>query len=234
MTSSSPSAIRRMARKSRQAVRNFRQPGAATDVLVSLGLRRYEPKPWTIDRWNRDYANGNLDYFGQLSERPRFSVIVGYLDHVSPTGQILDAGCGNGFLFERARHLDFSLWRGVDLSSAAIDLATERNRTDDRAVFQAADLLDETGAWAEHKYEVVVINEVLNMCDDPERLLVNVIERMEAKSGRLVISGWRHRGDHQLWRLIDRHTRTLDAVQLVPAMNNLAPRGWRVALLAKR
>jgi|GEM_PF-1579501 len=238
MTQSQRSALeaaaRKVARRGRSAVRTARDPEALNDMLIAAGLRKYEPKPWTTERWNDDYESGALDYFGQLNERPRFSVIVGYLEHVAATGRILDAGCGNGFLFKRASHLDFAEWRGVDLSSTAVDLASERAESDGRAIFRAEDLLDTSASWFEHDYECVVINEVLNMCDDPAQVLRNVIDRLRPSPGHLIISGWRHRGDRHLWSLIDEHARTLDAVQLIPDMNDLAPKGWRVALLEPR
>lgn len=210
----------------RQLARRFE----LRDRLVALGLVRYKPKTWTNERWESDYGDGTLDYFGDLSERSRFSVLVGYLDFLGPQGRVLDAGCGNGFLFERCRHLQFDEWVGADLSTAAIESATERAAGDSRARFIAEDLLAPTATWKAHRYSCVILMDVLYMSDDPERLLDLALEALEP-DGKVLVSSWCHIGENRLWQMIESRLKTIDHVHVIPRNSENASNGWRLALL---
>ena len=208
--------------------------------LTELGVRRYEPGPWSTSRWDEAYDSGQLAYFGQLAERGRFAVCADYLDVVlsdpersNTSAAVLDIGCGDGVLQTRCRHLDIGHWCGVDLSTAAIRKAQTSipPGSDDRLRFLVGDALED-GPWYDRPYDVVVISEVLNMCESPARLLDRVAD-VVAPGGSLIVSSWRHRGDRQLQSLLRGRFPAVHHVDLRPADHNLAPRGWRVSLHSK-
>ncbi len=202
---------------------------------VHLGLARYRPGPWSRQRWDEKYDNGELDYFRSDAELPRYSVLVGYLAALERQGHVLDVGCGQGILFDRCRAVPFTRWCGVDLSATAVDQANAlANRlADQRADFTVGDLLDPTWQPDSGGYDVVVLNEVLNMCDDPAAMLRRVASVLRP-DGTLLVSGWHHTGDRALWKLIHTHFRELDAAEVRSTTSTLAPRGWRVARLQVR
>lgn len=200
------------------------------DRLVALGVVKYKPKTWSNERWESDYGDGSLDYFGDLSERSRFSVIVGYLDYLGSVGRVLDAGCGNGFLFERAKHLPFDEWLGADLSVAAVEAATERSAGDSRARFIAEDMLAPNATWTQHRYSCVIFMDVLYMSDDPERLLDLALDALEP-GGKILVSSWCHTGENRLWNMIESRFKSIDHVHVIPRNSDMASKGWRLALL---
>lgn len=198
---------------------------------VHVGLAPYRPGPWSRQRWNDNYTSGNLDYFDSCSEQPRYSVLVGYLAALGQSRHVLDIGCGQGVLFDRARHLPFARWSGVDLAEVAVERA--QRLADHRGDFTTGDLLDSAWPAAPDGYDVVMLNEVLNMCDDPAAMLRRV-QALLSPGGVLLVSGWHHRGDRALWKLIHRVFDEIDATEVRSTTSKLAPRGWRVAMLKAR
>lgn len=215
-------------------------PNFIRSWAIEIGVIKYSPGPWTAQVWDTAYQSGQLDYFKSLSERSRYSVIVGYLDHLfqsegySSNANILDVGCGAGILFERARYINFGLWTGVDLSNEAIEQARQlaNDCSETRATFISEDMLSDSAKWSQQSYGVIVVNEVLNMCDDPAQLIGKLTARLD-ENGVILISAWRHRGDRALWKLILDDLSIIDCVDLKSSTSMLAPRGWRVAILQK-
>ena len=201
-------------------------------LLRALGRPRAESGPWSVARWDRAYESGQLDYFGALPEQARYSVIAGLLEALEVRGRVLDAGCGQGILARRCAHLPFSGWTGVDLSERAIEQARRAVR-DPRCRFLVEDLLAAEARWMAEPHEVAVLNEVLYMCDDPERLLGRVLESLSGE-GWLILSNWRHRGERALWRTVERRARIVESVLVRSSSNPIGPRGWRVALCRPR
>jgi len=74
-----------------------------------------------------------------------------------------------------------------------------------------------------------VCNEVLSVAPDPDQLLATVRSVLRP-GGHLLTSTWRHPGDQQLLRLVDRRFTRLDTVDARNPANAIATRGWRVTL----
>lgn len=213
--------------------------------MTELGFVSYKPGPWNTKVWNSAYDSGQLDYFQDLTERPRYSVLIGYLNYIEEVeslklGKILDVGCGDGLLFERSKEIGYAEWIGVDLSSVAVEQACARyeklkseQHLRKEALFIAADLLGTHDIALYQSFDVVIISEVIYMSDDPDRLLKTCREALKP-GGFLLISMWRHRGDKRLWRQVLSYFVILDAVQVTPGSSALAPRGWRLAMLTAR
>jgi len=217
----------------------------ARGALVEIGLLEYKPGPWSKSVWNTAYDNGQLDYFSDLSERGRYSVLIGYLHYLqendwsnpeSPhSGDILDVGCGSGLLYERSRNIEFSTWTGVDLSEVAIEKANQisKSHKDSRAHFICEDMLSTDTRWEKNSYDTIVVNEVLNMCADPNQMLERLSQSLRP-NGTIIISAWRHLGDRRLWIYIRNHLTIIERIDLKSSISSLAPRGWRVSLLKIR
>lgn len=208
-----------------------RSSDAVRPYLVEVGLLPYRPGPWSVQEWDDRYVSGALDYLGSRSELGRYSVLVGYLASLDGPRHVLDIGCGTGLLFERARHLPFRRWTGVDLSAAAVTAAAVT--ADARAEFIVDDVMSPRWQPDPIGYDCILVNEVLNMCEAPAAFLARVRGLLQS-DGTLLVSAWRHRGDRQLWKLVHHLFREVDSIDLRSSTSTLAPRGWRVALLEAR
>ena len=115
---------------------------------------------------DRGIPSGQLDYYGELDELGRYSVLVGYVGWVGRARglshrAVLDVGCGTGSAARAARRRDWSEYVGVDLSETAIDAA--RPVRTDRSQFVVGDAM----ALDLGRFDIVVLNEVLYYADRP-------------------------------------------------------------------
>jgi 2-polyprenyl-3-methyl-5-hydroxy-6-metoxy-1,4-benzoquinol methylase len=191
------------------------------DAAIDLGILPYRPASRSVAEWDRSYESNDLEYLAGLGELPRYSVIVGYICWLGGRPKVLDVGCGEGLLRVRMASVPFDRYVGVDLSPVAI--AKARRLEDDRTHF-AVGGPEAAGA---RPFDIVVLNEILSIVDDPEALLRAAIERL-APGGYALSSNWRHAGDRMLWRLLDRHMERVDVVNLLNPANRTAPKGVRV------
>ena len=203
--------------------RAHRVVDAARALALRTGARRYQTEPWTTEQWRWGYTSGHLDYFGRIDELPRYSLLIGYLTFLGGEPDILDVGCGQGLFRGRIEHVPFGHYIGVDSSPDAI--AQARQLEDDRTTFVEGDVC-ELGRDLP-RVDVAVCNEVLSVAPDPSAVLTT-IKAVLKPDGHLLTCTWRHPGDQQLLRLIDRHFTLVDAVDARNPANPIATRGWRV------
>jgi 2-polyprenyl-3-methyl-5-hydroxy-6-metoxy-1,4-benzoquinol methylase len=161
-----------------------------------------------------------------LEELARYSVIVGYVAWFAGirdfAPSVLDVGCGVGVLRERLERVPFSEYVGVDLSEAAIEAAQVKDHSRSRFLvgdFASLDL---------GTFDVVVLNEVLYYAPDARRFLAQVASAL-ARDGLVLISMWRHPGDHVLWRVVDANLPIMDQVEVRNRSNPINKRGWLVS-----
>ncbi len=200
----------------------FRARDQVLSLGVSSGLRQYRPEPLSAQRWERSYTTGEFDYMRDLSELPRYSLLIGYLRTYPGRASVLDIGCGTGWLRELLAEEDFDTYVGLDLSAEAIRTAS--SLADPRTSFTAGDAMKvELPA-----VDVVVLNEMIYYAPSPRALIRRIASILP--SGGLVLSSiWRHAGDRALWRLLDEELE-LVAASMTRAMNNpYNRRGWRVS-----
>jgi 2-polyprenyl-6-hydroxyphenyl methylase/3-demethylubiquinone-9 3-methyltransferase len=195
---------------------------SARDLGLRAGLVRYRPGTWSDARWDEWYRGGASERYGRLDELARYSLIVGYVAWFGPRPSVLDVGCGEGLLRRRLPAESFSRYVGVDPVAPAIEAA--RALEDPRTTFVLGDVLTAELAPA----DVVVCNEVLNLVPDPRALTDRLVELVRP-GGVLLTSLWRHPGDRQLWRLLDRRFDPVDRVVARNPANDVAARGWTVA-----
>lgn len=141
-----------------------------------------------------------------LEAVPQRAIIAGYLQHLVPTGRVLDVGCGEGLIVP---HLGLGVrYTGLDLSAAAIARATASYG--DRAAFITADA---TTYEPDSLFDAIVFNESIYYMPDPAA----VIRRYEpflAEGGYLIVSMYEQPTTMRAWREIGARGRPRDRVTL--------------------
>jgi 2-polyprenyl-3-methyl-5-hydroxy-6-metoxy-1,4-benzoquinol methylase len=149
--------------------------------------------------WEAQYSAGGWDFLTQLSELPRYSVLAGYVCHLSRGGAVLDVGCGQGILLRSLPDAAYSKYVGIDLSASAIAAAQEQRRElqrpeppalqqqepqqNQRSTFLSADC--ESYVPGE-KFDVIVFNEVLYYLRDPQQLVERYAQSLRGGGVMLV------------------------------------------------
>lgn len=196
----------------------------ATALAIRAGLAPYRP----VDRasiadWDGEYARGELEYYADLRQLGRYSLLLGYIRHIGASS-VVDIGCGAGVLADRARDLRFDRWVGVDPSPSAVDQAREALSDDSRCSFEVGDRPRE-GFGA---FDVVIFNEVIYLVPDPAGTLDAVAGELHP-GAHVLTSIWRHASERGLYRLLDERFELVDAVVARNAVDERSDRGWRVA-----
>jgi 2-polyprenyl-3-methyl-5-hydroxy-6-metoxy-1,4-benzoquinol methylase len=175
------------------------------DLGVRAGVLPYRRR-WVLEAadWDREYERGVLDYYGDLRELARYSVLIGYLRARGGAPSVLDVGCGVGLLRERLPAEAVGRFVGTDPSEVAIQRAREAHPGDEFAV------TDMPGA-ALGPFDVVVCNEMLYYAEDLDALLARLHDLL-VPGGWLLSSIVRHPGDVTLHRALDARFTQRDAV----------------------
>jgi 2-polyprenyl-3-methyl-5-hydroxy-6-metoxy-1,4-benzoquinol methylase len=190
---------------------------------VRLGIRRYRPiDRSSIELWDAEFKRGAYDYFGDLRQLARYSILAGYIRHLGPDVSILDIGCGQGILAERLRGTPYKRYVGIDPVPEAIAKAVHLD--DERTRFEVVERPSRELGY----FDVVVCNEVLYGVPDPERLLDD-IHTLLPDGGNLLTSIWRHPGDIGLRRMLDARFELVDVVSAQNLTDETGDHGWRVS-----
>ncbi len=139
-----------------------------TDLFNRKVLRRGK------DRWNYQYNLGRWDGLGALEELSRFSVIVGYAQHLKPNGKILEMGAGEGYLQQRFDKSKYSLYYSTDVSDIAI--ANAKKYEDEKTKHLVADM---NTYVPDSKFDVVIINEAIYYAKSVQKVLDRFVPYME-------------------------------------------------------
>ena len=207
-------------RARRVAVRTVAQVRA---IGVAHGLRPYRPERWRASRWDHAYTVGEFDYMADLGERPRYAMLLSYLDLAATPPAILDIGCGPGFLRQSLHDTPFDSYVGIDLSQVAIHEARTR-WPDVRTRFEQGDV----STMEVPPADVVVLNEMLYYAAEPRALLRQIGAALRP-GGLVLTSIWRHPGDRALWRLLDEELAFVAAARIRAERNPFNRLGWRVS-----
>lgn len=143
------------------------------------------PLPQAV--WDADYERGRWDVMHEPDELPRYDAIAAHLRRLGPGARVLDVGCGDGLLLERARDLELGRYTGVDLSRAAIDRARERHGEGVELVVADAESWEPPAS-----FDAVVLNECLYYFERPLEGALRW-RRWLAPGGVLVVSSFRTR-----------------------------------------
>jgi 2-polyprenyl-3-methyl-5-hydroxy-6-metoxy-1,4-benzoquinol methylase len=197
-----------------------RVSGRIRDLGVRAGVLSYSRR-WVLSAadWDREYDKGVLEYYGELRELARYSVLIGYLREQGEALDVLDVGCGVGLLRGRLRDDEVGRFAGTDPSSVAVQRARESYPGDEFVVTELPDA-------ALGPFDVVVCNEMLYYVDDLDALLERIGALLKP-GGRLLTSIVCHPGDVTLHRALDERFERLDAV--VVRSESGPGNAWRLA-----
>jgi SAM-dependent methyltransferase len=137
--------------------------------------------PVSGNLWESQYLSGRWKYMRHLDELARYSVIVGYIEHLKPAGAILDVGCGEGILFRKLLSYGYSRYFGIDISGVA--LATLAQYRDGKNSFLQ---VDAESYLPDESFDVIVFNETLYYFHNPLRA-VERYARSLRKEGVLIV-----------------------------------------------
>jgi 2-polyprenyl-3-methyl-5-hydroxy-6-metoxy-1,4-benzoquinol methylase len=155
-------------------------------------VERYTREAWrkqfnTVQDWDAMFRDGKWDYLSSLGEVPRYASIAGYIRKFKRNGTVLDAGCGQGVLFD---YLDAGsiAYSGFDVSETAIVQARQRAPEAQLSVCSVdAYQTDRTVT-----FDVIVFNEVLPHVEDPLGTLDRFIGILNP-DGLVIISLYQNR-----------------------------------------
>ena len=126
----------------------------------------YRPIEGGQELLDAEYANGMWDYLRGTTELSRFSIVMGYCHYFRPEGKILEIGCGEGILQERLCPTRYSRYIGLDISTEAIQRASQKQ--DEKTFFvreDAAVYVPDT------RFDLIIFNECLEYFDAPLSIL---------------------------------------------------------------
>lgn len=118
--------------------------------------------PLLREVWISQYQSGYWSFMKELDELARYSVIAGYFKYFKHITSILDIGCGEGILRENLDPTSYSKYVGIDISDAAIRLASQKEYL--KTSFIAADAAN---FIPKEQFDAIVFNESLYYFDDP-------------------------------------------------------------------
>ena len=190
--------------------------------LLAIKLGGYRPERHAPQDWTRQYQTGAWTYLEDLSERPRYSIMAGYLDALSPC-RILDVGCGEGLLARKILHLPFITYVGIDVSPAPVATAQEALGDDLRLTFAVADA---ESYDPDRMFDAIVFSECLNYLSDP----VGIVERYSksiASNGSIIISLFQSPRADKAWEMLKPITKFIDCVNIA----HHSGKRWTIKLL---
>ena len=191
--------------------------------LLAIRLRGYHPERQTPEDWTRQYETGAWAYLADLSERPRYSIMVGYLAALAP-GRILDVGCGEGLLARQIRHLPFQSYVGIDISPAPVTAAQAALGDDSRLAFVVADA---ERYQPDALSDAIIFSECLNYLSDP----VGIVEHYSksiASNGFIIISLFQSPRADKAWEMLQPIAEIMDCVNIA----HQSGKRWTIKLLA--
>ena len=157
--------------------------------------------------WENDYEQGGLARTEGDVELPRHLLVAGLIRHYAPAGAVLDIGCGSGGLIAPLRDSFGGVssgYVGLDLSTRALDLATERARAD---ISESDEFTVELvqGSFDEYepraRFDAIVFSESLYYAPDPRRTVQRFLGALNER-GIVVVTMWRRPSRRRVWRTL--------------------------------
>jgi 2-polyprenyl-3-methyl-5-hydroxy-6-metoxy-1,4-benzoquinol methylase len=143
------------------------------------------------------YASGRLDWYRDISELARYSVVIGYCHYFKPAGAILDIGCGEGILQERLAPYSYSRYVGVDFSKTAISRAADKQ--DEKTCFVMADI---NTYVTDEQFNIIIFNECLFYINDHLSLMKRYEDYLK-DDGLFIVSACDHERVKKVWKIIE-------------------------------
>jgi 2-polyprenyl-6-hydroxyphenyl methylase/3-demethylubiquinone-9 3-methyltransferase len=119
------------------------------------------------NRWETEYRAGRWAYLKGLQEAARYGVVTAWLRQTMRPGMLLDVGCGEAILAGHLAHDRVTRYVGVDISQAALDLASLPPGWGELVCGRLEDYAPTDTA----RFSAIVFNEVLFFADEPAEML---------------------------------------------------------------
>jgi SAM-dependent methyltransferase len=189
-------------------------------------LDQSEQAHYSADAWQRRYSVEHYERALSLPEEDgRFGAMIAVLRRYDRGGPMLDAGCGDGLLWQEYRPFTESRLIGVDYAPAAVEKALSRRIPN--AVFWHGDYRT---FRAQERFSVVVFNESLYYSDEYLSVLASM-EKALKPDGVLVISMWHNAITRRMWRRVEE---VYHPVQAVKTIDEGSRKRWRLAVYPPR
>jgi 2-polyprenyl-3-methyl-5-hydroxy-6-metoxy-1,4-benzoquinol methylase len=186
----------------------------------------------SVKEWDNLYEEGHWDYLEDYGEAARYDVITGMIRRRKSVKTLLDLGCGSCVLAEYLENERYA-YTGIDFSSKAIEKSNPAYGS-----FYTADV---TSYIPEHKYDCIVVNEVLYYISDQIGLIQKYMDWL-TEDGFIIISLYLRKSPLKLIRkvtenvLIDiSNLQNVEVLEDVIVCNNLGwKRDWHVLLIKNK
>lgn len=178
----------------------------------------------SAEQLQQEYTNGRWSYLHHIGQMARYSMLIGYYQHLKPGGSVLDLGCGDGILLSRLKPFDHSRYVGIDISPEAIARVTVQQDAHDQ--FIVADVEEYE---PDQRFDIIVFNECLYYFPEP----LDVIRRYEhylEEDGLFLVSLYVTEMNRHVWRMLERAYDVQDGIQITHQSGN----AWKVRVLRPR
>ncbi len=174
-------------------------------------------------QWDREYLDGTWEKLSSFEEASRYAAIAAYISQLGKGARILDVGCGEGILIDYLHGDGYSYYLGVDISTAAIKKAQERQNH--RTAFCSTDILEID--LRDEKFDVIILNEVLYYLKDPVATTLGLACHLDDE-GIFVVSMLQPSGKF-IWPRLHKKLRLMDQ----NVVRNKHGVTWRIEMLRK-
>ena len=186
----------------------------------------------SVKEWDNLYEEGHWDYLEDNGEAARYDVITGMIRRRKSVRTILDLGCGSGVLAEYLENGKYA-YTGIDFSAKAIEKSNSAYGS-----FHTADVVSYI---PEHKYDCIVVNEVLYYISDQIGLIHKYMDWL-TEDGFIIISLYLRKSPLKLIKKMTENVLTdisrlqnVEVFEDVIVSNNLGwKRDWHVLLIKNR
>jgi 2-polyprenyl-6-hydroxyphenyl methylase/3-demethylubiquinone-9 3-methyltransferase len=137
----------------------------------------------SLKTWNKEYSYGKWQYLETVPiERSRNFLIAIFCDSYAKNGSILDIGSGEGVLSDFLNKQQKRKYVGIDISSVAVKLASDK-RPNIKIVLSTAESF-----LPDIKYDIIIFNEVLYYTN--HNTIMQKYSKFLNKNGLIIISVW--------------------------------------------
>ena len=186
----------------------------------------------SVKEWDNLYEEGHWDYLEDYGEAARYDVITGMIRRRKSVKTLLDLGCGSGILAERLGNGKHA-YTGIDFSAKAIEKSNPAYGS-----FHTADV---TSYIPEHKFDCIVVNEVLYYISDQIGLIQKYMDWL-TEDGFIIISLYLKKSPLKLIKKMTENVLTeisclenVEVLENVIVSNNLGwKRDWHVLLIRNK